>query len=244
MDCHDRATVDLCAEPECLNSAVTFEDRPDLGSGHSPNHNMLKVHRIVFNRDTARTERNAKDALGAAREKLSDLKAKKKPMPQCVHCQNVVSLPCWYCVDCTSEFTQNNHFTPLTNKLPYLEGRFICADCEYKCLAFNETHTKKHTLVRVIQKVEESKVSMEESFKAVKGQLESLEGELLKVKQLLSKLFEKGAEGSPSDPLTKGDILDAATAEPSLGGPLLAKGEGDGGDRGREGSGSDGEDGE
>jgi len=68
---------------------------------------MLKVHYMLFSRDTGRAERNAKDALGVAREKLSDLKAKKKPMPQCAHCQNTVSLPCWYCVDCTSEFPQN-----------------------------------------------------------------------------------------------------------------------------------------
>jgi hypothetical protein len=44
---------------------------------------------------------------------------------------------------------------------------FVRVLCEYKCLAFNETHTKKHTLVRVIQKVEESKVSTEEWLKAI-----------------------------------------------------------------------------
>ena len=103
MDCHDKTTVDLCSEPECLNSVITLESRPDLRAPHTPNHNMLKVHRILFNRDTARTERNAKDALEAARRTLSELK--KKPMPKCIHCQNVVSLPCWYCVDCTSEFS-------------------------------------------------------------------------------------------------------------------------------------------
>jgi len=119
-------------------------------------------------------------------------------------------------------------------RLPCVEGRFICADCEYKCLAFNETHTKKHALVRVIQKVEESKVSTEERLKAVEGELGLVKGELMQVRQLLSKLFENGAEGSPSDTLTKGDILDAAMAEPSLGGPLLAKGEGDGGGAGGE----------
>lgn len=104
MDCHDETTLDICSEPECLDSVITLESRPDLKTPHTPNHNMLKVHRILFNRDTARTERNAKDALEAARQTLSDLKAKKKSMPGCVHCQNAVSLPCWYCVDCTSEF--------------------------------------------------------------------------------------------------------------------------------------------
>jgi len=104
MDCRDTTTVDLCSEPECFNSVLTLEDRPDLKSPHTPNHNMLKVHRVLFDRDTVRTEKNAKDALEAARQTLSELKLKKKPMPKCVHCQKVVSLPCWYCADCTSGF--------------------------------------------------------------------------------------------------------------------------------------------
>lgn len=173
---------------------------------------MLKVHRILFNRNTARTEKNAKDALEAARQMLSDLKAKKKPMPKCIHCQNVVSLPCWYCIDCTSGFSQNSFLRlRLLMRVFRVEEKFICADCEYKCLAFNEIHTEKHTLVRVIQKVKESEVSTEERLKAVGRQLGSVQDELSKMKLLLSKLFEKGAEGSRSDPLTKGDILDACS---------------------------------
>jgi hypothetical protein len=39
---------------------------------------------------------------------------------------------------------------------------FICAECEHVGLAFNETHTKKHPLVRVAYKVEEFKISTEE----------------------------------------------------------------------------------
>ena len=107
MDCHnDMSTVDLCSEFECLDSVVALESRPGSKALHTPNHDMLKVHRILFNRDTARTERNAKDALEAARETLSDLKAKRKPMPECVHCKTVVLLPCWYCADCTRKFSQ------------------------------------------------------------------------------------------------------------------------------------------
>ena len=113
MDCHDdSSTVDLCSELECLNSVVSLELRPDLKAPHTPNHNMLKVHQILFDRDTAMRERNAQDALEAARETLSDLKAKRKPMPNCVHCRTVVSLPCWYCVDCACEFLQD-HSTSL-----------------------------------------------------------------------------------------------------------------------------------
>ena len=121
----------------------------------------------------------------------------------------------------------------LLTRVLCVEEKFICGDCEHNCLAFNEIHTKKHTLVRVFQKVEESKVSTEERLKAFEGHLGSVQDELSKMRQLLSKLFEKGAEGSPSDPLTKGDILDAVMTEPSLIGPLPAKGEGDqGGDEG------------
>ena len=76
--------------------------------------------------------------------------------------------------------------------------------------------------MRVVQKVEESKVSTEERLKAVEGHLGSVQDELSKIRQLLSKLFEKGAEGSPSDPLTKGDILDAARTGQS---PVGVKGE-------------------
>ena len=232
MDCHSgETTLDLCAEPECLNSVITLEDRPDLETPHTPSHSVLKFHRILFKRDTARAERDAKAALEVARETISDLKAKKKPMPQCVHCQRVVPLPCWYCADCTGEVPENHHFHPLLIRILFAEETFICADCEYECLAFTETHTKNHMLVRVIRKAGKSKVSMRKKMKAVEGQLVSVQDELSKIRQLLTKLFEKGTEGSPSDPLTKGDILDAATAEPGLAGPLLSRcGGGEGGE--------------
>ena len=110
MDCHGNETVDFCSEPECLSSEVTLEEREDLKAPHTPNHNMLAVHRMLFARDTARTERSAKSALEAAQQTISELKLKKKPMPKCIHCQNVVSLPCWYCVDCTSGFSHNSFF--------------------------------------------------------------------------------------------------------------------------------------
>ena len=89
--------------------------------------------------------------------------------------------------------------------------------------------------MRVIQKVDETKVSTEERLKAVEEQLGSVKEHLEQLgtfqdemRRLFLKLFEKGTEGFPDDPPTKGDIPGAATAEPSLGG-LLSKGEGDGG---------------
>ena len=113
MDCHFNYSLNLCSESECLDSEVTLSDRPGLEAQppHTPNHDMLKVHRILFGRDVASTERSAKDALKAAWSTISDLEAEKKLMPECICCQNVVSLPCWYCVDCTGEFLQGSLYT-------------------------------------------------------------------------------------------------------------------------------------
>lgn len=77
--------------------------------------------------------------------------------------------------------------------------RFICDDCEYKCLAFNDVHTKKHILVRVTEKVVEAVASTEDRLQAVEGRLEKMEA-------LLSKLLERGSEGSPDGALAKPDI--------------------------------------
>ena len=86
--------------------------------------------------------------------------------------------------------------------------------------------------MRVIQKVEESKVSTEERLEAAEEKLGSVQNELSKMRQSFEKLFEKGMKGSPSDPITKGDILDAAVAELSLGVPPSTTGE-DGEDKAR-----------
>ena len=103
MDCHSESTtVDLCSEPECVNSTITRFRAADLKT-HTPNHGMFKVHRIIFSRDLGCIEGNAKDALDSARGTLSELEEEKKPMPECVHCKTTISLPCWFCVDCTGE---------------------------------------------------------------------------------------------------------------------------------------------
>ena len=74
-----------------------------------------------------------------------------------------------------------------------------------------------HTIVRVAEKVEEKKLSMEDRLRLV-------EDELGRMRQLLVKLVEKGLEGSPSDPLTKGD-LQMAVAEIEPDRDQLAPGE-------------------
>ena len=92
--------------------------------------------------------------------------------------------------------------------------------------------------MRVVRKVEEFSVSTEERLETVEGQLRSVQDKLSEVMQLLLRLSEKGTEGSPSDPITKGDILGAATNEPSLEVSPFTMG-GDGGDD--EDDGGDGE---
>jgi len=68
-----------------------------------------------------------------------------------------------------------------------------------------------HTLVRVSKKVEEKELSVEERLRLV-------EDELTKMGELLAQLVKKSTEGSPSDPLTKGDIqaavIEAESARP------------------------------
>jgi hypothetical protein len=162
---------------------------------------MLKANQILFNRDTGRAERNAKEALEAARETLSDLKAQKEPTPQCARCKQRVHLPCWFCVDCTGKFRRKNMFSliPLLTFVP-TEERFICDDCEYRCLTFNDVHTKKHILVRVVEKVVETVVSTEDRLRAVEGQLESVQDRLEKMEALLSRLLERGPSETLAGP--------------------------------------------
>lgn len=101
MNCA-KPTVNLCSRSECVRSTITFEgaDRKP----HFPNHGMFKVHRFIFYRDMGRIERTARDALNSAREIISKLKEEGDPMPMCLACKAPVSLPCWYCAECTGEW--------------------------------------------------------------------------------------------------------------------------------------------
>ena len=102
MDCCGDTTVDLCSEPECINSTVTFG--AINSAPHTPNHRMFKVHRFIPNRDVTSIEKVAEDALNSARETLSRPKGMDGSTPVCKHCKTKVSPPCWYCVDCVGEF--------------------------------------------------------------------------------------------------------------------------------------------
>ena len=108
MDCDFSSTLDLCSEPECIGSAVTTRDFTGSDVLHTPKHDMLKVHRILFDRDVSQAQLDAWFRLGDARNTISDLEANKKPMPECIRCRDAVSLPCWCCVDCKGELSQNS----------------------------------------------------------------------------------------------------------------------------------------
>lgn len=100
MDCRNESTVDLCSDPECVNSTVKFKatDRKP----HLPSHGMFKVYQTIFDRDLVRFKNTARDALDSALEVISELKD-EGVMPECVHCSAAVSLPCWRCVECQGE---------------------------------------------------------------------------------------------------------------------------------------------
>jgi len=103
-------------------------------------------------------------------------------------------------VECTGE--RESSAKPELVSLTLFSGtpgeKFICDGCERKPAVFDATHTKLHTVVRVSEKAEEKELTIEDQL-----------GEM---RRLLNKLIEKGTEGSPSDPLTKGDVQ-AAVAE-------------------------------
>lgn len=61
---------------------------------------------------------------------------------------------------------------------------FICDGCEHKQIAFDEVHTKMHTIVRVSEKAEEMEISMEERLRLIEDKLANMMG-------ILERLVEK-----------------------------------------------------
>lgn len=173
MDC-TKPTRNLCSRSECVHSTVTSEDVD--GKLHLPNHGMFKVHRFIFYRDMGRIEKTARDTLKSARKKMiSQFKEEGDPMPICLACETPVSPPCWCCVECMGEWNHKmNHRRGVINASPWSPcttgEKFICDDCEHKQLAFNNTHTEMHTIVRVSE-VFERELSIEERLRCVEEEL-------------------------------------------------------------------------
>ena len=178
MDC-TQPSVNLCSRSECVHSTITFEgaDRKP----HLPAHGMFKVHRFVFDRDMGRIERTARDTLKFARETVFQLKEERSPMPMCLRCKALVSLPCWCCVECTGEWEPGNE-PPSRYDYPQplctAGEKFICDDCEHKQPPFNKTHTGMHTIVRVSEDAKKELSS--------EGRLQLVEDELVKMRQALA----------------------------------------------------------
>ena len=102
MGCHDKPMADIYLEPECLNSRVYTPKSARIdGSAYTKSY-CAEEPPDLPSHDAVRVGINAKDVLKGARWMLLELKLKKKLTPKCIHCQKVVLLPRWYCVDCTS----------------------------------------------------------------------------------------------------------------------------------------------
>ncbi|PCH37803.1 hypothetical protein WOLCODRAFT_64720 [Wolfiporia cocos MD-104 SS10] len=122
MDCQSAEGFDLCDRPECMNAVVGLDKRPDLPDGpHLPSHNLLKSRKFVYIRDRAstvslafkalkRVQKNYASAKQTSAERTSTaekggLAESSTPLTslRCARCRQVVSLPCWLCVDCTGK---------------------------------------------------------------------------------------------------------------------------------------------
>ena len=84
----------------------------------------------------------------------------------------------------------------------------MCDNCEHEQLAFDATHTKVHTVVRVSKRDEERALSTEERLRLV-------EAELAKMRQVIASLTGKSSELSRGEPTAdaEGDTHHAAAVE-------------------------------
>ncbi|KAJ7262295.1 hypothetical protein B0H12DRAFT_1105150 [Mycena haematopus] len=149
-------TVDFCDTPSCMSKKVvpTGMTRP-----HLPTHDIVKLRRVVHLRQFGKTYRESKRALAKARQLFPTTKtdtdvsaleiqsAYETPSgPKCAACEDPVTQPCWFCVQCE-------------------EPSFICTSCESntkKKVAFGYHQADSHDLVRVQELVEEVEVTLED----------------------------------------------------------------------------------
>ena len=91
-------------------------------------------------------------------------------------------------------------------------GEFICDNCERDGPAFNDSHMRMHTVMR-ISISEEVEKSTQERLRLVEDELAKMRQNLMEVtktiaemKQTLGKLVERSGEWSQGGLLTKGDL--------------------------------------
>ncbi|KAF7292837.1 VPS13 domain-containing protein [Mycena indigotica] len=150
-------TVDFDDSPSCIAARV---NRDDMQKPHLPHHDLIKLRRVLHARDFGKSFRNAKAALETARgifkaagfqttDNSEPVSTPNGQGPKCANCAKRLTMPCWFCVQCTEE-------------------TFICWECDGK----GESHISSlrerghdflaHDLVRVQAAVEDKALTVEE----------------------------------------------------------------------------------
>ncbi|KAJ7135469.1 hypothetical protein C8R43DRAFT_1021198 [Mycena crocata] len=150
-------TADFCDTPSCTSAKVVPSG---MTRPHLPTHDILKLRRVVHLRQFGQTYRLAKAALVRARKLFPSLE--EEPMdtasslghsapsnvasPKCAACHELVTQPCWFCVQCE-------------------EPSFICNSCDSntkKKMTFGYHDAHSHDLVRCQPLVEEVEITLED----------------------------------------------------------------------------------
>jgi hypothetical protein len=118
---HDKFdTIDFCEG----HGEAAMVVRAHLSQPHLPSHEFVKFRRVVHIRECGKAYKDAKDAVDRARrmldaEMLAAANGTRKPNVDednespgcqtpgyltCGGCRQVVSQPCWFCVQCTGMF--------------------------------------------------------------------------------------------------------------------------------------------
>ncbi|KAF8210104.1 hypothetical protein K438DRAFT_140561 [Mycena galopus ATCC 62051] len=107
---HTFDTVDFCDTSGCTSMKVVPSG---MTRPHLPTHDLLKLRRVVHVRQFGKTYREAKQALAKARQLFADtdtdtnagalemqLAYETTGGPKCAVCEDPVTQPCWFCVQC------------------------------------------------------------------------------------------------------------------------------------------------
>ncbi|KAJ7165011.1 hypothetical protein C8R46DRAFT_1277063 [Mycena filopes] len=171
-------TVDFCTRPECITTQIVLDD---MEKAHQPHHDLLKVRRMVHQRQLGKTNQDAKEALKRARalfkeyaetgqgtpvesdggvplsvKRLSHILSQGLPSVAPTADIQVAGPPS--CGACGKPVSQ-----PCWYCVQCQEGTFICWECDAKpFIEFGNHDFRTHDLVRVLEL--EKELTMEERF--------------------------------------------------------------------------------